>query len=190
VSTTRRRCRAQSVAAGVFSVALSLGAPLPAQNAVTSVAASAPEAASANTAQRPATSFLVGVGASHLRRFDRSTTVRVEYRHHDLLPWRVQPFVGVDAGEDRSVYAFVGLLRALPVGARLRVTPSIGAGYFTEGEFVLGFPLEFRSGVELSARLTRALAFGVAVHHVSNGGLGRLNPGSEQVVLFSSLSLR
>jgi hypothetical protein len=139
---------------------------------------------------RSSASLVAGVGASHLRRFDRSTTVRFEYRHAPVLPWRVQPFVGVDAGEDRSVYVFAGVLRSVALGSRLQFTPSVGAGHFTEGEFVLGYPLEFRSGLELSARLADALSIGVAVHHVSNGGLGRLNPGSEQIVVFSSVALR
>lgn len=150
-----------------------------------------PEADAARVVDvRSSASLIAGVGASHLRRFDRSTTVRLEYRHADVLPWRVQPFAGVDAGEDRSVYVFAGVLRSVALGSRLQFTPSVGAGHFTEGEFVLGYPLEFRSGLELSVRLADPLSIGVAVHHVSNGGLGRLNPGSEQVVVFSSVVLR
>lgn len=134
-------------------------------------------------------SFVLGLGAAHLRAVNPATTVRAEYRHGDVLPWRVQPFAGVDAGGDHSVYVYVGVLRALGIGSRVRLTPSVGVGYFDHGTFVLGYPIEFRSGFEVSVRLVDALEVGAAWHHVSNGGLGRLNPGSEQLVLLSTLSL-
>ncbi|HMS38227.1 MAG TPA: acyloxyacyl hydrolase [Arachnia sp.] len=150
-----------------------------------------PTAAGASTQPADARpSFVVGLGASHLRALDRSTTWRVEYRHRALLPWRIQPFAGADLGEDRSRYVYLGVLRVLPLGWRLRLTPSLGVGHFADGTFTLGYPLEFRSGVELGVRLPWSLEFGAAVHHVSNGGLGRLNPGSEQVVVVSRFPLR
>ena len=149
-------------------------------------------AASTRDAPSPATpsSLVVGLGLAHLRAIDRAMTWRVEYRHRALLPWRVQPFAGLDLGSDRSRYVFVGVLRAIPLGAWWRVTPSFGVGRFSAGTFALGHPLEFRSGVELGVRLSPMVEMGAAVHHVSNGGLGRRNPGSEQVVVLTRIPLR
>jgi hypothetical protein len=169
-----------------------LGAQEPARSsdhvAVGAAASSLSGAVASASGARP--SLVVGLGASHLRALDRSTTGRIEYRHRDVLPWRIQPFAGADLGEDRSRYVYLGVLRVLPLGWRLRLTPSLGVGHFADGTFTLGYPLEFRSGVELGVRLPWSLEVGAAVHHVSNGGLGRLNPGSEQVVVVSRFPLR
>lgn len=135
-------------------------------------------------------SLHIGVGAAHLRALERSTTGRIEYRHRDLLPWQVQPFMGFDLGDDRSHYLFVGVLRTVPVGAHLRLTPSLGIGRFHDGAFTLGHPLEFRSGLELGVRLRGDVEFGAAVHHLSNGGLSAVNPGSEQLFLLVRLPVR
>lgn len=174
-----------------LSLALSptlLGAQGPATSSGRVAASTPPSASARPPGARP--SVVLGLGASHLRALDRSTTWRVEYRHRDVLPWRIQPFAGADLGEDRSRYLYLGVLRVLSLGARLRLTPSLGIGHFADGTFTLGYPLEFRSGVELGLRLGWPLEIGAAVHHLSNGGLGRLNPGSEQLVVFSRFPLR
>src|SRR5262245_59214222 len=60
------------------------------------------------------------------------------------------------------------------------VTPSFAPGYYRWGEGKdLGWPLEFRSQLELGYRFGGGSRLSVAVSHLSNGGLGRINPGQE-----------
>jgi hypothetical protein len=59
------------------------------------------------------------------------------------------------------------------------------AGYYERGdEKELGGSVQFRSGLELSYRLSPAHSVGAVFYHLSNAGLERPNPGSESLVLF------
>ena len=65
------------------------------------------------------------------------------------------------------------------------VTLSLGAGWFANGEAIgANYDLEFKSGLALARRLASGARAGVAVYHISNGGLAHPNNGSEALVLF------
>ena len=46
----------------------------------------------------------------------------------------------------------------------------------------LGNNLEFRSGVELAYQFKDKMRAGVAIFHLSNGGISSQNPGTEALV--------
>jgi hypothetical protein len=86
-----------------------------------------------------------------------------------------------DAG---GYYGYLGLRLPLERGERWQVTPSIGPGIYSAGDGIdLGGPVEFRSGIEVSARLGERARLGVSYYHLSNGVLYDLNPGQESLVL-------
>ena len=65
------------------------------------------------------------------------------------------------------------------------------AGYFARGNGTrLGSWVEFRSGAELAYRFADRSRLGIAVHHISNAGLTKQNPGEQSVVLMYSVPLR
>lgn len=109
----------------------------------------------------------------------RPLAFEVEYRWGQAAGGP-RPFVGFTMASDQSTMGFVGLGLDLRLGGGLTLTPSLAAGLYRAGvSYDLGFPLEFRSGLELSYRLPDGAALSVGFHHVSNASLGRANPGTE-----------
>lgn len=132
------------------------------------------------------------VGAGYYdvyHRQDSAGEFRVEYRDDRKL-WIFKPFVGVMATSDSAVYGYGGVLVDIFVGRRFVVTPSFAAGYYHEGDGRdLGYEAEFRSSIELSYRFDDRTRIGLAYYHLSNAGLGDINPGTEVLSVVYSIPL-
>ena len=74
---------------------------------------------------------------------------------------------------------------------RIVLTPSLAVGLYDNGhDRDLGTPFpEFRSAVELAYRFDDRSRVGVMFNHISNAGLGKVNPGTEQLMLSFSYPL-
>lgn len=124
-------------------------------------------------------------GVHELRHADSASgEAGVEVR----LPWRafgvVGPVAGVTVTSTASTFAYSGLALDLPVGSRVRVTPSFAAGLYARGGGKdLNNPVQFRTGLELAIRISPRARVGVEVTHLSSGGLATPNPGVESLVL-------
>lgn len=106
---------------------------------------------------------------------------RIEYRSGHQL-WMFKPFGGMMASSNGVLHGYVGLLIDFYLPANLVFTPSFAPGLYHPGRGKdLGFPLEFRSQIELSYRFITGMRIGVGVNHISNARLGRINPGIEAV---------
>ena len=123
---------------------------------------------------------------------------RIEYRHGERYLSLFKPFVGFMRTNDDAYYGYLGIGIDLYFGKYKCVVfqPNFAVGIFddddyTEGEGLtsgkagkdLGGGLEFRSGVELAYRFENNMRFGIAFSHISNAGLGDINPGAESLVL-------
>lgn len=110
---------------------------------------------------------------------------RAEYRFaetHKL--WVFTPFLGVMATTDSAVYGYAGIGMDIFFGRRFVLTPNFAVGAYHDGDGKdLGNTVEFRSGLELAYRFDNRSRLGLAVHHISNAGLGDRNPGTESAVL-------
>ncbi|MBB4286316.1 acyloxyacyl hydrolase [Roseospira goensis] len=140
--------------------------------------------------------FAVGAGAHNVR-IDNETDrgnetvsmVRVEARLPEKL-WRFTPIAGLEVTDRGAVYAYGGLALDVFFGERFVVTPNAAAGYYSAGEGRdLGYPLEFRTGIEAAYQFGNGSRLGVAYHHISNAGLGDRNPGIETLTLNYALPL-
>jgi lipid A 3-O-deacylase len=54
---------------------------------------------------------------------------------------------------------------------------------------VLGAPIEFRSGVDLAYKFADLSRLGVSFQHTSNAGIGKSNPGEQEVLLVYQLPM-
>ena len=105
--------------------------------------------------------------------------------------WIIAPFVGVQGTSDGAFYGYGGFGFDVNFSPNLVLTPNVAAGYFAPGSGTrLGYPLEFRSGAELAWRFADMSRLGVAVHHISNAGLGKHNPGEQEILLMYSFPFR
>jgi hypothetical protein len=116
--------------------------------------------------------------------------LRAEYRFGDVL-WFVSPFIGVMGTSDAAFYGYGGFGVDINFGPHVVLTPNAAAGYFARGSGTnLGSWWEFRTGAELAWRFADMSRIGVAVHHTSNAGLTKRNPGEQSVLLMYSIPLR
>jgi lipid A 3-O-deacylase len=112
-----------------------------------------------------------------------------EYRFGDRL-WLLAPFIGAFGTSDGAFYGYFGFGFDIHFGPHWILTPNVAAGYFARGGGTdLGSWWEFRSGAELDYRFPDLSRLGIAVHHMSNAGLTRRNPGEEAVTLVYTVPL-
>jgi hypothetical protein len=122
------------------------------------------------------------VGVTGVLDNDRDATARIEY-HFDkeLLP-RITPYLTAGIATDGSSLFGGGFAVRLPIGDSWRITLASGPAYYDQnGGTNLGYELEFVSYAEIATEVARGFWMGINVGHISNAGLGRVNPGREIV---------
>ncbi len=140
-------------------------------------------------------SFATGV-YNVLKERHRTWEFDLEYKFH--VRWlpspsrylEFRPLIGVMTTLKGSVYVYLGINFDLLFWDHLLFAPGFAAGYFSKGHGKnLGYPLEFRSGIELAWQFSDLRRLGVHFYHLSNASLGHRNPGEESLVLFYDLPL-
>ncbi len=127
----------------------------------------------------------LGIGYYDIRATDDTAAdFRLEYRS-DLALWIFRPWLGLEVTSDAAVYGLGGILADIPLGPRLRLTPSIGAGANHNGDGKdLGHAVQFRSQIELAYRLADGQRLALAFSHISNASLSNQNPGTEILTFY------
>ena len=117
-------------------------------------------------------------------RFKETLRYGAELRWREMGALNIRPSAGVVNAENDASYYFLGLRRDFRLSQHFLATASFDAGYFEErNELKLGLQMEFRTGAELSYRFANDYRVGLAMYHLSNGGFGDRNPGTESIVL-------
>ena len=91
---------------------------------------------------------------------------------------RLSPITGGFITEKNAFYLYSGVQAEYELGP-LVITPSFAPGYYSYGDGNdLGYPLEFKSEVQVSLDLSESTQFGMSYNHISNASLGTKNPGA------------
>lgn len=110
----------------------------------------------------------------------------LEYRFKSFAgPWgfRLIPAVGFAASSNGANFIYSDLRHDFYLNDRWILIPSFGVGIFTDSEEIqLGNELEFRSGLEIAYQFRNKVRAGIALFHLSNGGISNDNPGTESLV--------
>jgi len=115
----------------------------------------------------------------------------IQYRFAPLTKYRIVPSIGLAWAANDANFVSAELRRDFAVGGQWLLTPSFGVGRFNNRlELNLGKALEFRSGLELNYQFQQGYRAGIALFHLSNGGLSNQNPGTEAVVASFSIPLQ
>jgi hypothetical protein len=123
-------------------------------------------------------------------RDDQAVDLRVEYRHDARLFGLLKPWAGLEATSDGGFWGGAGVLLDLYFGRRVVLTGSFAPGVYSNGSGKdLGYPLEFRSQIELGYRFDDRSRLSLALSHLSNAGLGDTNPGTEILSLYYHVPL-
>ncbi len=129
------------------------------------------------------------VGQYDLFDEDKAQEGRIEYVFgEDDKLFFFTPFVGFTATTEGGTYGYAGIGVDVFFGRRFVMTPNFAAGvYGNGGGKDLGYPIEFRSGVEFAYRFDDYSRLGFSFTHISNAGLDDRNPGVESLVLTYSI---
>lgn len=121
---------------------------------------------------------------------NRPGVLKIEYRFSPRTKWLLAPAIGAARSGNGAGFVFADLEKDFFPSKRWVITPSFGLGSFDDGEDVrLGHSLEFRSGIKIAFQFDNEWRFGIALFHLSNGGLGDRNPGTEPMFLSLSIPL-
>ncbi len=140
--------------------------------------------------------LVFGVGASgivhHNTHVNHTVGIAsVEYRADHRIFGEMKPLAGAFATSDGSVYVHGGIYRDWNFAARWSLTAHLAAGAYGHGDKNdLCNPLQFQEGVDLMHRFNKGWRLGASLRHLSNGGTGSCNPGSETLALFIAVPLR
>lgn len=141
---------------------------------------------------RPTRKLLnVGVGVYDIIHDPHHVLLQLEYRSFFKCCKYLRPLIGIMGTEKGTVYVYGGIAGDIFLGKSAFVlTPSFAPGVYFKGKGKdLGFPLEFRSSMELAYILPNQGRIGAQFYHLSNASFGNKNPGSESLVLFYSIPL-
>ena len=96
---------------------------------------------------------------------------------------RLSPITGGFLTENNAFYLYTGVQAEYNLGI-LKITPSFAPGYYDYGNGKdLGYPLEFKSEVQVSLNLSDNTELGMSYNHISNASLGTKNPGANSYMI-------
>ena len=112
----------------------------------------------------------------------RSGLVGIQHQNEELFRksflGRLSPITGGFLTEKNAFYLYSGVQAEYEMGS-FTFTPSFTPGIYEEGNGKdLGYPVEFKSEVQLSLNLSENSLFGMSYNHISNASLGDKNPGA------------
>ena len=91
---------------------------------------------------------------------------------------RLSPITGGFLTEKNAFYLYTGVQAEYDIGF-LSITPSFAPGYYNYGNGKdLGYPLEFKSEIQVSFDVGESSHLGMSYNHISNASLGSKNPGA------------
>lgn len=124
------------------------------------------------------------------RQKDQGTELGLEYRSATKL-WIFKPFLHGAYVTNGMTFLGAGLLVDVYLGNRWVVTPSFAPTWWRgkTDDLDLGYPLEFRSRLEVAYRFDNRSRLGLSISHSSNAHLDDENPGTESVMLNYSIPL-
>ena len=88
------------------------------------------------------------------------------------------PITGGFVTANNAFYLYTGIQAEYKIGS-LIINPSFAPGYYGEGNGKdLGYPLEFKTELQLAFDLSDSTHLGMSYNHISNASLGNKNPGA------------
>ena len=121
---------------------------------------------------------------------DNETRFGLEYRFVPITVLDIVPSIGGIIGSDGAKYVYVEARHDFYLTDSWILIPSFGPGlFFGHDKIELGNRVEFRSGLELAYGFQNNYRVGVAIYHLSNGGISSINPGTESIIMSLSIPI-
>ncbi len=133
---------------------------------------------------------MLGPGIFNVDKTRQRFMFQGEYRW-ELDCHHVRPLASGFVTSDRAFYVCGGVgYDIFPFTKRIVITPSFAAGVYYHGNGKnLGFPINFRSAIEIAFVFPNQGRLGAQFHHISNARMLFHNPGVDNLVVFYAIPL-
>ena len=116
-----------------------------------------------------------------------SALLGLEHQNEELFRksflGKLSPITGGFLTEKNAFYLYTGIQAEYELGF-LTITPSFAPGYYNYGGGKdLGYPLEFKSEIQMSLNLSDSTHLGMSYNHISNASIGTKNPGANSYMI-------
>jgi hypothetical protein len=130
-----------------------------------------------------------GLGAYDFLHNYTAAEGRLEFRFaQSFFFWK--PLIGTFVTSKGAVYTYGGFRLELPIGKHILIVPMAAVGDYEKGGGKnLGSHIEFKTGAEIDLVFANGVRVGPVFDHVSNAGIGKHNPGEENLLLMVSVPL-
>lgn len=129
----------------------------------------------------------IGLGTYDIDGSDSAADFRLEYESDSNI-WldELKPWAGIQATTDGTIWLGGGLLYDWEFSDTWHLKPGVGVGYYSRGssDLDLGYPIEFRSQLEIAKDINAQNSLGLAISHLSNADLDSENPGVEALNVY------
>lgn len=134
--------------------------------------------------------FMLAPGIFNVDKTAQRFMFQTEYRW-ELDCHHVRPLAGGFVTSDQAYYVCGGVgYDIFLFTKKLVLTPSFSAGVYYHGKGKnLGFPINFRSALELAFVLPNQGRLGAQFHHISNARMLFHNPGVDNLVFFYAIPI-
>jgi len=117
----------------------------------------------------------------------KATLFGLEHQNEDLFRdsfiGKLSPVTGGLITADNAFYIYTGVQAEYDIGS-MKLIPSFTPGFYEAGNGKdLGYPLEFKSEVQLSYSFFNDSLIGMSYNHISNASLGDKNPGANNYMI-------
>ena len=112
----------------------------------------------------------------------KSALIGIQHQNDELFidmeNGKFSPITGAFITANNAFYIYTGVQAEYQLGSFV-ITPSFAPGYYGEGNGKdLGYPIEFKTEVQMSFDLSDTTHLGMSYNHISNASLGTKNPGA------------
>ena len=118
----------------------------------------------------------------------RSPVLGLEHQNDELFIRSTRgaiysPITGGFITGNNAFYLYTGIQAEYKIGDFI-INPSFAPGYYGQGGGKdLGFPLEFKTELQLAYDFSDTTHLGMSYNHISNASLGDKNPGANSYML-------
>ena len=131
----------------------------------------------------------IGGGCVNITGVRKSGLFQAEYKWKPPVS-ELRPLAGMFVTTLGSTFFYGGISYDFLLGKKVVLTPSFCPGFYFRGAGKdLGFPVEFRSAMDLAYRFKNEARIGASFYHLSNSHLSRRNPGVNILAFYYAFPL-
>lgn len=131
--------------------------------------------------------LMVGPGVFDIEKNHPAAFGQVEWRW-EVNCYHIRPLAAFFMTTDTNFFVCGGVGYDIFLGKKFVITPTFAPGVYYQGHGKnLGFPINFRSGIETAMVFPNGGRFGAQFNHISNAHMFYKNPGANSLFIFYAI---